>query len=359
MPKGIPLDLTNVRFTRLTAISLHGTNVNKHRVWECLCDCGATVYATVQNLQRGKVKSCGCLKREGLPTRMTHGHSRRGDASGTYSCWQSMRARCNRPSHPNYSTFGGLGITICERWRKFENFLADMGERPTGLQIGRIDTSGNFDLENCKWETVSEKGLNKRTNHRMTANGMTKTFGQWAEHLGIGRVSLWERLQKWPLEKALTTPKPTLGKSEKTSYGSNWSSAKRTALRRANGVCQICKKAKSPLHVHHKIPIRYFKNPEDGNYPGNLMPVCHKCHVKEHKEMESRYPLLDTIPFEVTARRSRRDIRRFITWRGQTKTLSEWAKLLPDKRFPGQFLWKRLKTYPLDKAMEPLITIIH
>jgi cytochrome c553 len=352
MPKGIPLDLTNVRFTRLTAIRLHETNSNKHRVWQCLCECGATVYATVQNLQRGKVKSCGCLKREGLPTRMTHGHSRRGDASGTYSCWQSMRARCNRPSHPSYPTFGGRGITVCKRWMTFENFLADMGVRPRSLQIARLDNDGNFEPKNCKWATVSEKGLDKRTTSKYTVNGITKSFRGWADHLGINRATLFERMQKWTLEKALTTPAQRSKGLAKPRYGRNWAKSRRAAMKAANGTCQRCKKAKA-VHIHHKLPVRYFAKPEDAHFPQNLMAVCRPCHKKEHEEMAARFPLLDTLESERNfTRRDNRGLKRFITWRGQTKTAAEWGRSVGN-RYPSQYVINRLRRYPFEKAMEP------
>lgn len=237
MPRGAALDLTNVRFTRLVAIRLYETDHNKHRVWECRCDCGTTVYATVQNLKRGKVKSCGCLRRDinANPLAVSHGHSRRGDISGTYSCWQSMRSRCNRPSHPNYSTFGGRGIKVCERWNEFENFLADMGERPENLQIARIDNDGNFEPGNCKWVTASEKGFNKLNTRKYTVGGVTKSFRGWAEYLGINRTTLFERMQKWPLEQALTTPARRPKGLAKPHYGRNWPRSRRAAMKRAGG----------------------------------------------------------------------------------------------------------------------------
>ena len=356
MPKGTPFDLTGIRFTKLVAIRLHGTNHNKHRVWECLCDCGKTVYPTAQGLYSGKTKSCGCWRPE-RPAK--HGFTRRtARVSSTYYCWTAMRDRCNNANNPAYTTFGGRGIKVCDRWDEFPNFLTDMGERPQGLQIERIDKDGNFQPGNCKWATVSEKGFNKRTNTKYTVRSITKSFGQWAEHLGIERSTLWERMQKWPLEKALTTPpwRPT-ERLAQPKYGSNWYRARNAAMKRSGGICQRCKKAKA-VHVHHRMPARYFKKPEDANFADNLMAVCHRCHTKEHKEMEAKFPLLDIIPFEKTARRSRRDIRRWITWRGHTKTLTEWARLIPDKRFPVQFLGKRLRVYPLDKAMEPLNDIV-
>lgn len=352
------LNLAGQRFGRLTAISPVPNYKHLHRGWECLCDCGNTVTVRVQQLRAGKTQSCGCLRRDNPPT-LSHGHTRRGKVTPTYSCWQAMCARCHNPNHPNYKQFGAQGIIVCERWSVFENFLADMGEKPGGLQIERLDNAGNYEPENCRWANRSEKGFNNRASRKYTVNGITKSFGQWAEHLGIGRVSLWERLKKWPLDKALTTP-PQRPKEPlpKTRYGNNWYGARRAALKRAKGKCERCKKTKTGLHIHHKIPIRYFKKPEDGNFLANLMAVCHPCHTKEHEEMATRFPLLDTIGFENSARRSRRDIRRFITWRGHTKTLTEWGRIIPDKRYPVQWLSARLRRYPLDQAMEPLAKFV-
>lgn len=89
-----------------------------------------------------------------------HGHA--GKRSGTYTSWRSMMDRCNNPSKDNYKWYGGRGVTVCERWENFENFLADMGERPSNMTLDRKDPYGNYEPDNCRWATTAEQGANKR-----------------------------------------------------------------------------------------------------------------------------------------------------------------------------------------------------
>jgi hypothetical protein len=122
----------------------------------------------------------------------------------------NMRRRCNYPTHGSYKDYGGRGIKVCERWNNsFENFYADMGDRPPGSQIDRIDNDGNYEPGNCQWSTRKEQNNNRRSNALFTYQGKTQTLQQWAEEYGIDKKLLWHRLNglKWPIEKALTTPK--------------------------------------------------------------------------------------------------------------------------------------------------------
>lgn len=127
----------------------------KGRRVACLCECGERTTALLAHLRSGATTSCGCNAR-------THGHTR-GGRSPTYICWMAMRARCANPKDPGFGYYGGRGITVCDRWRgSFENFLADMGERPEGLTLDRVDNSGNYEPGNCRWATWSEQNLNRR-----------------------------------------------------------------------------------------------------------------------------------------------------------------------------------------------------
>lgn len=162
MPK--PIDITGHRFGRLVAVSF----VPKQG-WLCHCDCGHKAVIQRTNLKNGVTQSCGCLHRELARAKLLkHGHtSWQGPKSKTYMCWRGMIARCTNPKMQNWKWYGGRGITVCDRWRhSFKNFLADMGEKPPGLSIDRIDVNGNYEPSNCRWATSSEQFRNRERGAR-------------------------------------------------------------------------------------------------------------------------------------------------------------------------------------------------
>jgi hypothetical protein len=139
--------------------------------------------------------------------RTEHGHSKRGSTSPTYQTWRNMRSRCENPNVPAYKNYGGRGIAVCERWKSFENFLADMGERPEGMTIERINNDGNYEPDNCRWSTYLQQGRNRRANKYLTWNGETKAVSEWAEVVGIKDSTIYARLRMgWTTEDALTRP---------------------------------------------------------------------------------------------------------------------------------------------------------
>src|SRR5882672_3270794 len=160
------IDLWGMRFGRLLVIGrssvITGATPQQagQRKWRCRCDCGKLCYIRSGELRYGKATSCGCFNAE---KNFKHGHAtRKNGKSRTYNSWQAMIDRCFNKNRKAYSKYGGRGITICERWMNFDNFYEDMGEKPKGLTIERIDNDKNYELSNCKWGTIREQNMNKR-----------------------------------------------------------------------------------------------------------------------------------------------------------------------------------------------------
>jgi hypothetical protein len=119
-----------------------------------------------------------------------------------------MLSRCTNPNNLAYERYGGRGITVCERWLKFENFLEDMGEPPDGLTIDRTDNDGNYCKDNCAWKTRLDQARNRRSSVKIFFNGLSMTLREWSEHLGISYSMLKGRRERgWPIDKMLTESK--------------------------------------------------------------------------------------------------------------------------------------------------------
>lgn len=147
-------DLTGQVFGRLTVLMCAGRNKQGKATWVCSCACGNQTHPICSSsLVQGLTVSCGCNK-------IKHGHAPSTKSfSPTYYSWQNMIARCNQPSCPRWAYYGGATppIVVCERWRKFKNFLEDMGERPEGTTLGRFGDVGNYEPTNCAWQTDAEQ----------------------------------------------------------------------------------------------------------------------------------------------------------------------------------------------------------
>ena len=152
-------DLTGLPFGRLTVLSLDSKEGTKY-VWRCKCKCGNVTYVRSGNLVTGEVESCGCLRLEKLrEVCVTHDRSKTSE----FQTWASILQRCCNPKNTRYYDYGGRGIKVCERWKNsFVNFLADMGARPKGLTIDRINNDGDYEPGNCRWTTMTVQNSNKR-----------------------------------------------------------------------------------------------------------------------------------------------------------------------------------------------------
>ena len=126
----------------------------------------------------------------------------------TYKSWSEMRQRCVNGKKDNYKYYGGRGITVCKRWSKFENFLADLGPRPSSMTLDRRDQNGNYTPENCRWATRLEQANNARSNRLLMAGGTTMTMSEAGRRFGISVQLIQKRLDVlgWPEERAATQP---------------------------------------------------------------------------------------------------------------------------------------------------------
>jgi hypothetical protein len=153
------LDITGQKFSRLTVLERSANTKYGRVAWKCICECGNYCVVASDSLVRLNTKSCGCLSIEVAPTKhKTHGLTN----STEYIIWSGMKARCDNPNNPSYEFYGMRGISYIEEWKDFNNFLKDMGKRPEGLQLDRIDVNSNYCKENCKWSDTTEQGFNKR-----------------------------------------------------------------------------------------------------------------------------------------------------------------------------------------------------
>lgn len=197
-------DLVGKRFGLLTVISfgVFGRNKRGRLDFEvtCRCDCGRVVIRPKSRLIKSFNRSCGCLGRT------VNGESRNPE----YVAWYMMKRRCFDKNGKFYHHYGGRGITVCDRWlNSYDNFLADMGRRPTSSHsLNRIDNDGHYCPENCRWDLPIEQHNNTRTNRWYVFHGKRLTLSQWSKEIGMNITTIKSRIDYlgWSVEKAFTTP---------------------------------------------------------------------------------------------------------------------------------------------------------
>lgn len=203
------LNMIDGVYGRLTVLR-PAENRQSRAAYHCRCACGAEIVAKGELLRNGTTKSCGCLRRElgqemGKKTSLRHGEGSNGKESAEYRTWTAMKSRCANPNHCNYPHYGARGIRVCERWQGYENFLADMGRRPSdGHSLDRIDSNGNYEPGNCRWATRMEQSGNQRHNGGrrpmlLTILRNTKTLAEWLSDAGLAYVTYWRRTKSGEL----------------------------------------------------------------------------------------------------------------------------------------------------------------
>jgi len=197
--------LTGQRFGALVVLGRSG-NKGKYAAWLCRCDCGTQTVVSGQHLRRGKRKSCG-----------VNGHRWKRDRAepgitiqypSEYQSWKSMHARCLDQKHKRYKYYGGRGITICDRWKEFKNFMLDMGRKPDPkFTIERNDVNGNYEPGNCKWISRKDQGRNRQNSVYVVYEGRKLLLIDLVEELGLSRSVVYGRLQGgWTLAQAIALP---------------------------------------------------------------------------------------------------------------------------------------------------------
>lgn len=202
------VDIEGQVFGCLTVLGFAGrVNGRKPVQWWCKCECGNLTRVGGICLRSGQTQSCGCLRTTQM-RRLTRRHGKTGTPE--HKIWGGMRNRCNNPRNHKFPHYGQRGIRVCNRWNDFENFLADMGKRPTPKHsIERINNDGNYDPDNCKWAEPKEQMNNQHKTLMIEYQGRCQSLSVWCSELGIPRYRTYKRIyvSGWSVEKAFTEPK--------------------------------------------------------------------------------------------------------------------------------------------------------
>lgn len=207
---GRKINLVGEKFGRLTVLEELPNRVSPRgwskTQWKCRCECGNIASVTTQDLRKGDIKSCGCLKNDETILRMTtHGDTN----TRLYKIWVAMRRRCNNINNSDYSNYGGRGIRVCVEWNEeylsFKEWALSHGYSDD-LTIDRIDVNGNYDPNNCRWISMKDQCNNRRSNRIYTYHGSEYNIRQLSDMFNIPYSRLYMRLYSgWSIDKALNT----------------------------------------------------------------------------------------------------------------------------------------------------------
>lgn len=194
------------RFGQLVLITASGYE-GKRKCVLVKCDCGKVARKGLHKITSGELKTCGHGRADVGRLRKRHGHCCGNVSSAEYVTWQQMIRRCRDPRNKRYESYGGRGITVCERWLLFDNFFEDMGMKPEAMSLDRIDPNGNYEPSNCRWASLKQQARNKVNTIWVKVDGKRISLSEYCEERGLKYHMVWTRIRKfgWSLEKATTT----------------------------------------------------------------------------------------------------------------------------------------------------------
>lgn len=324
------IEMLKRKFGMLTVLELGEPTIQKQRRWICECECGNKSLVRGSMLRSGATKSCGCLRVSNGKLNKKHGMS----SSKIYGIWCSMIQRCENYNESQAENYVMNGIKVCDRWREsFENFYADMGERPKGMSLDRIDVNGPYSPENCRWADSIQQARNKKTTIFLDFNGERKPLIEWAKIIGLSRVALHERIfyRGWTVEEALTAPAHSTKKNRPLAPEQrNKNMARRAVAKGLKYGTLIKPEACSyPGCKSNKLQAHHHKG-YDEEFWTDVQWVCAKHHPREHEIL--------------------------ITAFGKTQTITQWSKEL---NLPKHTISARLKRtdWTKEEALSlPLLT---
>lgn len=195
------------KFGRLTVIKIIPRVIGIQKRVLCVCECGnKTKSLSAHSVMSGGSKSCGCYKKDVAIIRGKNSRKHGMCFSKEYSIWKMMKTRCLQKTHARYKSYGAVGITVCHRWLKFENFFEDMGNCPTKKHtLDRKNGKLGYSKYNCRWATSAEQNRNRSSNHWITFKGEKLCLMDWSLRCGIEFHTLGARIKRgWDFERAIT-----------------------------------------------------------------------------------------------------------------------------------------------------------